>query len=259
MIKRISVLITLSLAYSGCMATEDRSNAKIGTAEQEIALAEYTASNTASATNVSTTAQMPITFGAGETIMIGTQGITESTFSGDTFLRLRNSSLVDLATSDDSCGTLGSRLSFTALSAATHTIWAGCFGNSPCGSISSPNVVAISRQKGTYVFSTSNTNDATVNTVNKQFFFNGGETIRASTCTNEAAGASATNDTYLRLFSNNGGVLTQIASNDNASSTCGCGAASLIMLTVPSAGFYQVRAGCSLNTGCSGTVAIYSE
>jgi hypothetical protein len=259
MVKRIGCFVALALVYAGCMAVEDRSNAKIGITAQEIALAEYSASNTNSATNASTTAQIPIAFNAGETIMIGTQGLTESTFSGDTFLRLRNSSLVDLATSDDSCATLASRLSFTAPSAATHTIWAGCFGGSSCGNISKPNVVAISRQKGTYVFSASNTNDATVNTVNQQFFFNGGETIRVSTCLNEAAGASATNDTYLRLFSNNGGVLTQIASNDNASSTCGCGVASLIMFTTPSAGFYQVRAGCSLNTSCGGTVAIYSE
>jgi len=227
--------------------------------EQAIALAEYSASSTNSATNASTTAQIPIAFGAGETIMIGTQGITESIFSGDTFLRLRNSSLVDLATNDDSCGTLGSKLSFTAPSAATITIWAGCFGDSSCGSISSPNVVGISRQKGTIVFSASNTNDATVNTINRQFFFNGGETIRASTCAGEAAGASATGNSYLRLFANNGGALTQVATNDNANSTCGCGLASLIVFTVPSAGFYQVRAGCSLNTSCSGTVSIYSE
>lgn len=256
MIRIHGIFIVAILSHYGCSTSGD---IKSGLVEQQIAVAEYTAANTSSATIAATTAQFPLAFNAGETIMVGTQGITESAFSGDTYLRLRNTSLADLATSDDSCGTLGSKLSFTAPIAATHIIWAGCFGSQLCGSASSPNVVAISRQKGAYAFSASNTNDATVNTINKQIFFNGGETIRASTCTNEAAGASATNDTYLRLFSNNGGVLTQIAANNNANSTCGCGTASLILFTAPTSGFYQVRAGCSLNTSCSGTVAIYSE
>jgi hypothetical protein len=245
--------LVLAFLYPAC--TPPEGDAELGTTEQDIALATYSASATNNATNAATTAQIPLAFAAGETIMIGTQGLTGSSFTGDTFLRLRNASQADLVISDDSCSTLGSRLAFTATSAVTHTIWAGCFSSNSCG----PNVVAVSRQKAKFAFSASNTNDATTNTVNQQFFFNGGETIRVSTCRTEADGASATNDTFLRLFSSNAGVFTQVAANDNASSTCGCGSASLILFTVPAAGLYQVRAGCALNTSCSGTVAIYSE
>lgn len=252
------ILCILTFVCSGCMAAEGSDNGKVGTTEQELAALAYSASATANASNAST-AKIPIAFNANETLMIGTQGITESSFNGNTYLRLRNASLDNLAVNDDYCGTPGSRLSFTVTNAITYTLWAGCFGDLACGSATAPNVVAISRRKGTYILSASNTDNATINTINKQFYLNGGETIRVSTCALEATGASAVGDTYLRLFVNNGGVLTEVASNDNAVSACSCGTASLILFTATLSGYYQVRAGCALNTSCSGTVAIYGE
>jgi hypothetical protein len=82
---------------------------------------------------------------------------------------------------------VGSRLSFTSPVAVTHTLWAGCAANLSCGS-PTPNVIAVSRREGTYFFTASNTNNATTNTVNRQFFFNGGEVVRVSTCGAEATG-----------------------------------------------------------------------
>ena len=243
--------------YVGCVDSSREDGIELNVATQDISLAAYSASSTSSATNVNTTAQIPVSFAAGETIMIGTQGITGSSFTGDTYLRLRNASQMDLATGDDACGTLGSRLSFTSPTAATFTVWAGCFGSDSCGS-PNPNIVAISHRNLSFAFSASNTNNASLNTINKQVFLNGGNTVRVSTCSGEASGGSASGDTYLRLYANNGGVLTQVASNDNAE-TCSCGTSSLILFSVSSSGFYQINAGCALNTSCSGTVVIYSE
>jgi hypothetical protein len=254
-----SLFVVLAVTYTGCIPGDDDDAPGEDTVEQGIAIGGYSASGTASATVAATTAKIPVVFAAGETLMIGTQGITGSAFSGDTVLRLRNPALTDLAVSDDVCATQGSRLSFTSPVAAMLTVWAGCFANTACGVAPNQNVVAVSRRIGTYAFAATNTSNATTNTVNQQFFFNGGETARVSTCGAEAAGASATNDTVLRLFRNTGGVFTEVASNNNAISTCGCGSASLIKFTIPSAGFYEVRAGCALNGSCSGTVAIYNE
>lgn len=253
-----SLFVVLAFTYTGCMPGGQGDELGDDAVEQDIAVAGYSASATASATVAATTAQIPIAFAAGETLMIGTQGIAGSAFSGDTVLRLRNAALTDLAVSDDVCGTTGSRLSFTSPVAAVLTVWAGCFANSACGS-PTQNVVAVSRRQGGFAFSTTNTNNATTNTVNQQFFFNGGEVARVSTCGAEATGASATGDTFVRLFRNNAGLFTQVATNDNAVSTCGCGSSSLIKFTIPSAGFYEVRAGCALNGSCSGSVAIYRE
>src|SRR5262245_3558334 len=127
MTRQSSILVVLAFLFPACAA--DDGDADLGAAEQDTTIASYSATLTSNATVASQTAMIPIAFGAGETIMIGTQGITGSSFVGDTFLRLRSPSGADLAVSDDVCGTRGSRLSFTSPNAVTDTIWGGCFSD----------------------------------------------------------------------------------------------------------------------------------
>ena len=95
-----------------------------------------------------------------------------------------------------------------------------------------------------YSYSASNTNSATVNTVNYTIGLYAGEKFTSGTC--GVAGATSNGDTYLRLL-NPAGV--EVASNDDA-----CGVASMIAYRVPTSGIYQVRAGCFANDFCGGTL-----
>jgi hypothetical protein len=117
--------------------------------------------------------------------------------------------------------------------------------------------VSVSKRKALISYSAINTNNASLNTYNKQYYFNGGEVIRVSTCANSSFGASVgSGDTYLRLFKQSGGVYSEVASSNDAE---GCGTASELVYNVPTAGYYQVRAGCSGNTNCSAALVVYSE
>ncbi|MGH9885395.1 MAG: hypothetical protein ACREBE_07690, partial [bacterium] len=87
----------------------------------------YSASNTNSAQFGTTDRQ--ITLAAGQTLTIGTCGVAGSSFSGDTYIRLLNSSSTQVMDSDDACGGIGSSFSFTALKKDTFTVRAGCFAN----------------------------------------------------------------------------------------------------------------------------------
>jgi alpha-tubulin suppressor-like RCC1 family protein len=97
-----------------------------------------------------------------------------------------------------------------------------------------------------YNYSATNTNSAQQNTVNKTFTLNAGDKLEVGTC--NLAGASASGDTYLRLYGISG---TEVAYNDD---NCG-GVASYIQYTAPTTGSYEVRAGCYSNNSCGGTVA----
>jgi V8-like Glu-specific endopeptidase len=94
-------------------------------------------------------------------------------------------------------------------------------------------------------YSASNTNSAQQNTVNKVVSLTAGQKITVGTC--GLTGASASGDTYLRLYGPGG---TQVASNDDA---CG-GTASNLSFTVATSGNYEIRAGCYSSGSCSGTV-----
>jgi hypothetical protein len=93
-------------------------------------------------------------------------------------------------------------------------------------------------------YTAANTNSAQQNTVNRTFTLNAGDTVEVGTC--NLTGASASGDTYLRLF----GAGTQVAFSDDS---CG-GTASFIQYTAPTAGTYELRAGCYSSTSCGGTV-----
>ena len=190
----------------------------------------------------------------GESVMIGTCGVTGSFAEGDTLLWLEDPSGAVVASNDDGpvrqCGK-ASRLDFTASTEGLYRIRLGCAGGSPCqGSI------AVSRLKALIPYAAQNTNSATLNTYNQQFWFTAGQTARVSTCAATAARSSATGDTYLRLFRQAAAVFSEVAANNDAQ---GCGSAAEILYQIPADGYYQFRAGCNINMDCIGTVAIYVE
>jgi hypothetical protein len=103
-----------------------------------------------------------------------------------------------------------------------------------------------------YSFSASATNNATVNTTNLNLNLSPGRPVMIGTT--GVVGASASGDTYLRLFSLDTGTPVQVASANDGP---GGSAAAQLRYTVPSTGWsFQVRAGCDGNSACSGVVAI---
>lgn len=102
-------------------------------------------------------------------------------------------------------------------------------------------------------FSTTNTSNATTNTVNRTVTLKAGEVFRASTNNQCMDLASSTTDTLLRLYGPDG---AEVASNDD--SDCGSGGTqSYLRYNVPTnaaTGSYTLKAGCYSSQSCSGTV-----
>ncbi|WP_309894565.1 serine protease [Archangium sp.] len=102
--------------------------------------------------------------------------------------------------------------------------------------------------ENSFAYSTTNTNSAQQNTLNRRFLFNEGEVVEVGTC--NLTGATAVGDTYLRLYDSATGA--QVAVNDDS---CG-GQSSYLKYTVPvgKGGTYELRAGCYSSGSCEGTV-----
>lgn len=254
---RRALLVSLFSLTAACGGMEDsvEESSSLNTIKQRLALFDYQASSsTNSARDPNTSADSYVSLTAGEAVMIGTCVLNEAVYSGDTYLRLFNPSAVEVTSNDDHCNGLGSKIGYTPTVTGNFMIRAGCFSAGTCS-----GTVAIARRKGNPVaFSASNTNNAQINTFNKQYYFYGGDLVRVSTCAYNSTGATASGDTYLRLYQNNGGVFTQVASNDTAVSAT-CNTAAEIVYSIPSSGYYQFRVGCSSNTACSGNVTVYVE
>lgn len=92
----------------------------------------YTASNTASATQ--NTTNQSITAAAGQIITVGTCGVTGSSASGDTYLRLQGPSATEVTSNDDACSGTASNLAYTVPTGAdgTYVIRAGCYSSGSC-------------------------------------------------------------------------------------------------------------------------------
>ncbi len=90
----------------------------------------YSATNTNSAQQ--NTVNQSVTVNAGQTITLGTCGVTGSAFTGDTYLRLYNSSGTQVSSNDDACGGRGSSLSYTATTGGTFQIRGGCYSSGSC-------------------------------------------------------------------------------------------------------------------------------
>ncbi|HYI03213.1 serine protease [Hyalangium sp.] len=91
---------------------------------------DYSASNTNSAQQ--NTVNQSVTLAAGQSITLGTCGLTGATSTGDTYLRLYSPAAAQVAANDDACGGTGSNLSFTATTAGTYQIRGGCYSNTSC-------------------------------------------------------------------------------------------------------------------------------
>jgi hypothetical protein len=90
----------------------------------------FSASNTNSAQQ--NTVNKDVTLAAGQSITLGTCGVTGSSFTGDTYLRLYGPAATQVASNDDACSGRGSNLSFSATSAGTYQIRAGCYSSGSC-------------------------------------------------------------------------------------------------------------------------------
>jgi hypothetical protein len=100
--------------------------------------------------------------------------------------------------------------------------------------------------RGSFFYSTTNTSNATVNSVQHTAFLIAGQAFTAGTC--GVPGASGTGDTYLRLKNPSGG---EIAANDDSFS---CGLLSNLAIVAPTTGTYVIQAGCFGSDACTGTV-----
>lgn len=208
----------------------------------------YSATNTNSAQQ--NTVNKVIALTAGQSITLGTCGLTGATFTGDTYLRFYGPTGTQVAYNDDACGGRGSSITYTATSSGNFELRAGCYSSGSCTgtvvwTISGGTPPAGS--SGTFNFNVSNTNSAQQNTANKDITAASGQVITVGTC--GMTGASNSGDTYLRLYGPSG---AQVAYNDDFS---GCSLGSKLTYTVTTAGTYQIRAGCYSNNSCSGTVA----
>ncbi|WP_342381348.1 serine protease [Myxococcus stipitatus] len=96
-----------------------------------------------------------------------------------------------------------------------------------------------------FPFTASDTNSAQQNTTNKKITLAANETLTVGTC--GLTGAKTSGDTFMRLFNPAG---TSVATNDDE---CG-GRGSKITFRAPTAGEYEVRAGCYSSGSCGGTV-----
>jgi hypothetical protein len=101
--------------------------------------------------------------------------------------------------------------------------------------------------QGSFSYSASNTDNATVKTHNYSIKLNFGQIFTVGTC--GVPGASGSGDTYLRIM-RSGSTYIQ---NDDAGSPCD--SLSNISFVVEETATYTIQAGCYGNTPCSGTVA----
>ncbi|WP_143075951.1 hypothetical protein [Stigmatella erecta] len=242
---------------SACGGEVTQEELELGSLKQRLELFQYNATETNTASNTNSATQ-PIELGVNETVMIGTCGLNgaASDPTNNNVVRLKNPAGVEVTSwgvFSSGC-TSFSRVSYTAPAAGVYSIWAGCSSSQSCS-----GTVSVSKRKGQVTYSALNTNGALLNTYNKQYFFDGGDVIRVSTCTNSSYGASVTSgDTFLRLFkqTSTSTGYTEVALSDNAA---GCGTASELTYLVPSAGYYQIRAGCAGNSSCNATFVVYKE
>jgi hypothetical protein len=211
----------------------------------------FSASNTNNAQQ--NTVDQVIAFNEGDTVEVGTCGVTGAAGTDDTYLRMKDSTGAEVAFNDDGCGGQLSYFKFLVPTggAGNYTVRAGCFSNTSCGGTVAWKVTP--RPPGTtggsFNFNVTNTNFAQQNTANHSLDLTAGQVLKLGTCT--VTGATGTGDTILRLF---GPSATEVAMNDDT-----CDLLSYLAYTVPTTGTYQIRAGCYSSNTCSGTVAYTLE
>lgn len=194
-------------------------------------------------------ASVSIKVTTGQTLDVGTCGVTGSSFAGNTYLRLFNGG-TSVAVNDDACAGTGSRITYTATSNTTLQVRIGCISSSTCSgtvayNLSSPaGGTGITSGAMSYSAATS-TNFAQQNHATLSLQLTQGQVLDIGTC--GLTGSAFTSDTYLRLLFNGATVTV----NDDA---CG-GHGSRITYTAPASGNYQVNLGCYSAITCTGTAA----
>jgi len=197
----------------------------------------YSASNTNNAQQ--NTVNQTLVLNAGWEVTLSN---CEMGFTGDTYVRLYGPSGLEVASNDNACG-LGSRVVYRVTTSGTYQIRGGCAADTSCSGTVKWEIVTVF---GSFSFTATNTASATQNTVDQYIWIQTGRKITAGTC--GMAGSSATGDTYLRIYDNNG---AQVAANDDACGTL----ASNVSYTSTAYVSYRLRAGCYASGSCSGTVA----
>jgi hypothetical protein len=237
--------VTLRAGCFGAGSCEGRVTYTIG-----VSRFVFSVANTASATQ--NTANQTVVLAAGDRLTFGTCGLPSTTLAGDTFLRVFLGT-TEVALSDDACLGLGSLLSFTAATAGTYSVRAGCFAGNTCSGTAAFEVTRRGAAGGTFSYAAAvDTNSATQNTTNGAVFLRRGDSVQIGTCPG-VPGASGTGDTLLRLFGPNG---LEVTNNDDA-----CGLQSQLSFTAPidQPGAYEIRAGCFGSNTCSGTVGFVHQ
>ncbi|HKO49742.1 MAG TPA: hypothetical protein VJV79_18560 [Polyangiaceae bacterium] len=203
----------------------------------------YTGTNTNSAQQVDH--DVAFSLGRGQTLTIGTCGLDNTGFSGDTYLRLYDdpsgaTPATQLAYNDDACGGYGSQITYTAPSDHDVRIKFGCYLNEACtGTLSW--TIGVSKLE----FAATNTSNAQLNT--QDYTIHAAGAITIGSC--GLPGAVATGDTFIRLFSGS----TEVAASDDA---CDGAGSRLSYRAPPGGGDYTVRLGCYSNSSCSGTAVV---
>ncbi len=204
----------------------------------------YSATNTNSAQQ--NTVNKTVALTAGQTIKLGSCGLTGSAFTGDTYLRLAGPTAAIVASNDDACGGLGSQITYTATAAGNYDIRGGCYSSGTCTATVAWEITGgTPPSSGSFAYTATATASATTGTTNVVINAAAGKVITVATC--GATGSAFTGDTFLRL---NGPAATEVASNDDA---CG-GLGSSITFTATAAGAHTIRAGCYSSGSCTGTV-----
>ncbi|ATB28199.1 Kelch repeat-containing protein [Melittangium boletus] len=226
--------------------TMDLYTPDVGTPPPSTQPLSYNAAHTNSAQQ--NTFNQTVTLSQGDMLEVGTCNLPGASVWGDTFLRLfKAGTSTQLVYNDNAdapyCGT-GSYIKFIAPTGGDFELRAGCYADYTCsGTVSfritpKPGVTPLT-------YSAFNTDNAQRATTNRLFTLNAGERLQVGTC--NVTGASASGDTFLRLYGVNG---TEVAFNDDT-----CGTSAFIQYTAPVSGTYELRAGCKANTSCGGTVA----
>lgn len=78
------------------------------------------------------TRDIPIYLTVGQTLRFGTTDLAGASFVGDTFIRLLDPSLTEVANNDDYGAGVGSYIEYTATVTGVYTMRIGCFGTSVC-------------------------------------------------------------------------------------------------------------------------------
>jgi hypothetical protein len=211
----------------------------------------YAGTNTNSATQ--NTANFGISLVAGQTITLGTCGVAGGSGTGDTFLRLFNAANTEVANNDDAGGVCGllSTLSFTAPSDGGFELRAGCFGANSCSGTVAYTLTS-NDGTGSFSYTASNTDSASVNTTDQPLVLEAGQTLQFATC--GLPGSTGTGDTLLRLMGPDSELVVF------ADDACG-GLLSSGTFAVPagSEGAYLIRGGCFSTGSCTGTVPFTVE